>query len=132
MGKKARKNKGGPKAVGDAEIDNGVGHNSVIKPKELEDFLKRFDRLCDKKETVVAEVNSDIKSLYEEGASKLGVKRKMLRAITSEHRHQQKLAEQQAQYDGSEKDDHDRLMAAAASFAGTPFGAYAASQANVK
>lgn len=132
MGKKRSRRAGGKKGEGPKQIgDVSPGHNSLIKTKELEDAFKRFDRVFDKRETAVAEANADIKALYEEIAGKLGVTRKTLRKVVTEYRHQGKLAEQYREADQTDKDDHDRLMAAASSFGNTPFGLYAAAQAKL-
>lgn len=128
-GKRSRKkNEGeGPKAI--ANVDAALGHNSIIKSPELKSAFGELDKLFDKKESANAEFMADINGCYERLAGKLGTTRKILREVYTEARHQKKIDQRYKDYDDTERDDHDRLMAAAASFGNTPFGLYAQAMA---
>lgn len=135
-GKKDKKEKGDKKTdrkankTGDApKIGDNSKAGRVVDPADLKRCIDRANTLTDDYESVGAEFRSDMKDLIESSANKMGVARKVVRAAIKLQRDELKKQQRYNDLEPSEKDDHDRLMAAAATadaFKGTPFGEYCA------
>ena len=64
---------------------------------------------------------ADIKTVYDDMAGKLGIKRSSCRTVYQDHRREKKRQAREAEMEAQERDDLDRLRDAVG-LAGTPLG----------
>lgn len=123
-----------PKAAAPGPANQSIGANSRIPTKkEMEGFFNRLDRLFEAKASKNAEFMTDIKAVYEEASSKLGVSRKVFRLYFGKYQSENRFADTLAELEPKETDDVDRLMAAGQAFGeDTPFGAYCVAQGGLR
>lgn len=115
-----------------------IGDNSdravvkAIPPEQIATYFKNGNRKTDDYETVGGEFRADMKNLHERFATKHGIKIKTARRMFKKQRDAMKEAQRYDELEPSEKDEQDRIVAAAAvaeQFKGTPFGEWARREA---
>jgi hypothetical protein len=112
---------------------NGIGHNRVPSEREMRGFFSRLDRLHDDMAVAAANIRTDIKSVYSEASSKLGVTKAAFKRHYGRYKQERAFEAWLADQDERVRDDNDRLMVAAAkAFGDTPFGRYCESQATAR
>jgi hypothetical protein len=101
----------------------GIGHNIAKIREEARAFFKRIDALNDAKELQVKDYNDDIDGVVEETVAALGKPKKIIKAVYTEHRREQKRQKWEAELDMMEKASYEELRDSFG--ASPPFGAFA-------
>ena len=123
MAKGKRKKPKVKRMAGNGGAVAGPGHNlsQTELRKVAAPFIDRLDRLHDGKEAKAGEFMADIKTVYDDMAGKLGIKRSSCRTVYQDHRREKKRQAREAEMEAQERDDLDRLRDAVG-LAGTPLG----------